>query len=164
VRSNHRQQLFGAPKMGRQSHEELVTTLRATAKSRALILREPRSACGSATSKRTLSSTETKLIMLPCDRASSDSVTVRTDCPFAIARISASRALSAWPMKRIWYSRDRLAAAHATHDDCALQDNAPFHYLLQFRASSSAPITPMVKGLSGLANAFGGHSTNALNL
>src|SRR2546422_903236 len=31
------------------------------------------------------------------------------------------------------YSRDRLAAAHATHDDCALQDSAPFHYLLQFR-------------------------------
>src|SRR5204862_3298104 len=28
---------------------------------------------------------------------------------------------------------DGLAAAHATHDDCALQDSAPFHYLLEFR-------------------------------
>src|SRR2546422_8417605 len=82
-----RQQLLAHREWGEQPHQELVSTLRATASSRALILRAPRSACGSATSKRTLSSTKTKLIMLPCDRASSDSVTVRTDCPFAIARI-----------------------------------------------------------------------------
>src|SRR5437773_1971898 len=160
-----RQQLLAHRKRGDQSpHQELVSTLRATARSRALILRAPRSACGSATSKRTLSSTKTKLIMLPCARASSDSVTVRTDCPFATARISASRAPSAWPMKSIWIPATDSPRRMRRTTTARSRTVRPFTICSSSAASSSAPITPMVKGLSGRVNAFGGHSTKPLNL
>src|SRR5205814_1463634 len=59
----------------------LASTLRATDNRRALIFRLACSAGVSATSKRTLSSTTTKLTMLPWTKACSDSVTVSTGWP-----------------------------------------------------------------------------------
>src|SRR3989454_4435471 len=161
---HHGQKLPAHRERGEEPHQELVSTLRATASSRALILRAPRSACGSATSKRTLSSTKTKLIMLPCDRASSDSVTVRTDCPFAVARISASLVPSAWPMKSICIPATDSPRRMRRTTTARSRTVRPFTICSSSEASSSAPITPMVKGLSGRANAFGGHSTKPLNL
>src|SRR2546430_11527535 len=161
---HHGQQLLAHREWGEEPHQELVSTLRATARSRALILRAPRSACGSATSKRTLSSTKTKLIMLPCDSASSDSVTVRTDCPFATARISASRAPSAWPINSICIPATDSPRRMRRTTTARSRTVRPLTICSSSAASSSAPITPMVKGLSGRANAFGGHSTKALNL
>jgi len=78
-------------------------------------------------SNRTLSSTTTKLIMLPSSSPASDSVTVSKAWPLAAARISARRPPSPGPRKgragRDRIARPELAHAHRPAVDVAAGDD-----------------------------------------
>src|SRR5262249_54796363 len=106
VVADHRRQRHqhGRPRGEQHQHEQLVpqrgaqaphddllaTTLRATPSRRESTLTAERSDAGGATSKRTLLSTTTKLMMLPSARPCSDSVTVSTGSGLAAASQSGS--------------------------------------------------------------------------
>src|SRR3989442_1223882 len=141
-----------------QLRDDFDTTLRATPSRRALILRLPDSDGGGATSKRTLSSTTTKLIMLPSSRPPSDSVTVSKAWPLAAARISGRRPLSARPTKRTCrpaIGSPGRSLRTRTGRPLTLR---PATICTSSSASASAPITPIATGLSARAKLPLGHS------
>ena len=150
---------------GWADHDDPATTLRATASSRALMRSCPRSAGGSATSKRTLSSLDDEVDHASLRRARSRTRSRRAASGLSRRRRSpASRGVSCCPTNSTWSPASgspRRSLRTATARPCTVR---PVVDLLELGGDRVGAEHSDGERVSGRAKAAAGHSTKPPNL
>src|ERR1700744_1214226 len=146
------------------AHDGSGCTTRATASRRALIFSPARLIEWSATSKRTLSSTTTKLMALPSASAPSDSDTTSTGTPSPEAASAFRRGASPRPTNNTCSPRGESPRPSRRTRTAWPFTCRPATICSSSWPSVAPPSTPMVNGAAARSTVAGGQSMKPTNL